>query len=145
MARPRSSGIDYFPHDCDAASDEKIAMLRAEFGNDGYAFYFILLERIYHSSDKRLILDSPLALKVVLDKLMISEDKFSAMMTLAVQINLFNGTAWDRNKTVMSTAIHRRVKRIEQERIRKRKEPSTYPFFQRKNHGKRRIPPLKVK
>jgi hypothetical protein len=47
MAMPLKAGIDYFPHDTDAINDEKIEAMRAEYGNDGYAFYFILLERIY--------------------------------------------------------------------------------------------------
>src|SRR5512146_2683637 len=115
MARPRSDSMDYFPHDCDASGDEKIAMLRAQFGNDGYAFYFILLERIYHAKDKRLLIDTPLALKVLLDRLMVSEERFAEMMSLAVQIKLFNGTAWDREKTIMSTGIFKRAKKVQQE------------------------------
>jgi hypothetical protein len=47
MARPKKEGMDYFPHDTDAVNDEKIEALRLLYGNDGYAFYFILLERIY--------------------------------------------------------------------------------------------------
>ena len=47
MARPQKEGMDYYPHDIDAANDEKIEALRAIYGNNGYAFYFILLERIY--------------------------------------------------------------------------------------------------
>ena len=43
MARPRKEGLDYFPHDTDAASDEKIEALTIIYGAKGYAFYFILL------------------------------------------------------------------------------------------------------
>lgn len=46
MARPLKEGMDYFPHDTDASDDEKIEALRAIYGNDGYAFYFILLDLI---------------------------------------------------------------------------------------------------
>lgn len=49
MARPLKLGLDYFPHDTDSVNDEKIEALRMLFGNDGYAFYFILLERIYRT------------------------------------------------------------------------------------------------
>ncbi|MCY6354344.1 Lin1244/Lin1753 domain-containing protein [Clostridium sp. ZS2-4] len=44
MARPKKLGMDYFPHDCDASNDERVEGLRAVHGDDGYAFYFILLE-----------------------------------------------------------------------------------------------------
>lgn len=51
MARPIKEGMDYFPHDTDASSDEKIELLTGIYGNDGYAFYFIMLERIYRNKD----------------------------------------------------------------------------------------------
>jgi hypothetical protein len=54
MGRPRKEGMDYFPHDVDAVFDEKIEALRTMFGNDGYAFYFISLERIYRSGQGEL-------------------------------------------------------------------------------------------
>lgn len=52
MARPLKLGLDYFPHDTDAWNDDKIEAMRVNFGNDGYAFYFIILERIYSQRSK---------------------------------------------------------------------------------------------
>lgn len=49
MARPFKTGLDYFPHDTDASHDEKIEAMEAEFGLEGYAFVFKLLERIYRA------------------------------------------------------------------------------------------------
>jgi uncharacterized protein DUF4373 len=42
MARPKKKGVDYFPHDC--VSGKTIFILEQKFGNDGYAFWFKLLE-----------------------------------------------------------------------------------------------------
>ncbi len=42
MARPKKKGVDYFPHDCVAG--KTIFILEQKFGNDGYAFWFKLLE-----------------------------------------------------------------------------------------------------
>jgi hypothetical protein len=47
MSRPIKEGLDYFPHDVNSSNDKKIEALRALYGNDGYAFYFIMLEQIY--------------------------------------------------------------------------------------------------
>lgn len=58
MGRPIKQGLDYFPHDTDASSDEKVESLRALYRNDGYAFYFIILERIYRSNNGELNLSS---------------------------------------------------------------------------------------
>lgn len=54
MARPIKEGLDYFPHDTDASTqDDKIETLEASYGNDGYATYFKLLERIYRNGGFR--------------------------------------------------------------------------------------------
>ena len=46
MARPIKAGVDYFPHDTDATSKKTIFTLESMFGNDGYAFWFKLLETL---------------------------------------------------------------------------------------------------
>ena len=47
MARPTKLGLDYFPHDAHTDEDTALQLLEAEFGLDGYAVYFKLLESIY--------------------------------------------------------------------------------------------------
>lgn len=51
MARPRKQTVDYFPHDTDASlsSKETIPALETRWGNDGYAFWFKLLELLGRS------------------------------------------------------------------------------------------------
>jgi len=44
MARPRKQTVDYFPHDTDACGKKTLTILQSKFGNDGYAFWFKLLE-----------------------------------------------------------------------------------------------------
>ena len=44
MARPVRVGVEYFPHDVNAAEKETLFTIQAEYGNDGYAFWFKLLE-----------------------------------------------------------------------------------------------------
>jgi hypothetical protein len=62
MARPKKTGLDYFPFDVDFFSDKKIKRLRASYGNDGVAVYLYLLCEIYRSGyyveyDDDLIVD----------------------------------------------------------------------------------------
>ncbi len=44
MARPKKQVVDYFPHTC--TSGKTIFILEQKWGNDGYAFWFKLLERL---------------------------------------------------------------------------------------------------
>jgi hypothetical protein len=42
MSRPKKQTVDYFPHDCN--HKKTMFILESQFGNDGYAFWFKLLE-----------------------------------------------------------------------------------------------------
>lgn len=44
MARPKKQTVDYFPHI--AANGKTMFILESQFGNDGYAFWFKLLEML---------------------------------------------------------------------------------------------------
>lgn len=46
MARPKKSGVDFFPHDVNATGKKTVYTLESMFGNDGYAFWFKLLETL---------------------------------------------------------------------------------------------------
>ena len=47
MARPKESGLRYFPLDTDWMMDGKIRILRAQYGKEGCLLYLSLLSRIY--------------------------------------------------------------------------------------------------
>lgn len=49
MARPRKTGLDYFPFDCDFFSDEKIVAIAGEFGIKGELCVVKLLCAIYRN------------------------------------------------------------------------------------------------
>ena len=49
MARPSKRTVDYFPHDTDACHRKTLTVLQNRFGNDGYAFWFKLLELLGRS------------------------------------------------------------------------------------------------
>jgi DnaD/phage-associated family protein len=44
MARPQKQTVEYFPHVCDTEDSKTISVLQNKFGNDGYTFWFRLLE-----------------------------------------------------------------------------------------------------
>lgn len=44
----------YFSHDSNARNDEKILMLRAEHGSEGYGIYWVLVEMMFESSGTSL-------------------------------------------------------------------------------------------
>jgi len=44
VARPHKQTVDYFPHDTDASDGKTLTIIQAKYGNDGYAFWFKLLQ-----------------------------------------------------------------------------------------------------
>jgi len=119
MARPLKVGFDYFPHDCDASSDEKIEYLRTLHKNDGYTFYFILLERIYRTDSGKLFLDD-ITKKILSKKIGISFNKFSKILKDCVKISLFDRDEFEKKSFLTSQGIQKRFVEIQAERTRKR-------------------------
>lgn len=127
MARPRKENMDYFPHDTDASSDEKIDAMRALFGNDGYAFYFILCERIYRTSTAELDISKPVLQVPIFKKLLVDKEKFEEMLEAAFELNLFCHDDYMERGVLTSHGIKRRHDEVQQLRnkYRKKKEKQT--------------------
>ena len=50
MARPHKQTVDYFPHDTDTSDGKTVTIIQAKYGNDGYAFWFKMLELLGKSN-----------------------------------------------------------------------------------------------
>lgn len=122
MARPLKKGMEYFPHDVDAVDDEKIEILRKLFGNDGYAFYFIILERIYRTNTGELLIDTELKKKILVAKVGVSLKKFDELLKTSLEYELFSPSCYNDRKALTSNGIMKRVKQVEGERDKWRKE-----------------------
>ncbi|MGE5594152.1 MAG: DUF4373 domain-containing protein [Betaproteobacteria bacterium] len=122
MARPLKEGMDYFPHDTDAVNDEKIEALRALYGNDGYAFYFILLERIYRTAKAELDVSRPAVLAALVSKVGVGREKFEAMLATALEIGCFDAEAYRAREVLTSAGIKRRAAEVQELRERWRRQ-----------------------
>jgi len=136
MARPLKTGLEYFPHDVDASSDEKLVAMRAMHGNDGYAFFFTLLERIYRTEKGALNLSKPVWKAAVVSILNITRDNFEAMMCTAIDVGLFDGNEYAKG-IVTSNGIRDRMDDVvaRRERWRARRADFIKNNISRDNHG----------
>lgn len=108
MARPQKEGMDYFPHDTDAVNDEKIEILRSLYGNDGYAFYFILLERIYRSPNAEIDVSDAETIQVLARKVSVTPDKFAEIMHTALKWGCFCKKTFDERGILTSNGVKKR-------------------------------------
>lgn len=116
MARPIKTGLDYFPHDCDASSDEKIEALRAIHGNDGYAFFFIACERIYRSNNLELIISDAETKQIFAKKVSVTPQKLEEMIQTALKFNCFDRDAYEKRGVLTSCGIKKRAQTVLEKR-----------------------------
>ena len=116
MARPRKTGMDYFPHDTTASGDDKLAALEAVFGNDGYAFYFKVLELVYRGGlspgKTGLSLKNKTMVAVVAKKINVETRQFFAMVEAAVDVGLFDKTAYNKSQVLTSKRIRETIREV---------------------------------
>lgn len=124
MARPVKSGIEYFSHDTDASSDDKIEALRALHGNDGYAFYFIILERIFRTGNPEYSVENDAVFAALLKKIGVSKSKFQNILKSAFDLFLLDRESYETRKVLTSNGIKRRIEGINSKRKRDRDRKS---------------------
>jgi DnaD/phage-associated family protein len=116
MARPQKEGMDYFPHDTDAVNDEKIEALRLLYGNDGYAFYFILLERIYRSKEFELDVSDAETIQILCRKVGVNEEKFNKILATSIKRGCFDRKAYEERQVLTSNGVKKRASVVVEKR-----------------------------
>ena len=139
MARPRKQGLTYFPHDTDACNDEKIHALMALYGAEGYAFYFILLEKVFRTENGRITFGNNTAIKAGLARsICIPLKKFDTILATALEIGAFNKETFDKEGVLTSNGIEKRIIAVNDLRYkeRERKKEKEKERKKRKTPGK---------
>ena len=84
MARPQKQTIDYFPHH---VSDGKTKLiLQNEFGNEGYAFWYQLLELLCESENQFFDYSNPASYRLLLAKTHSTEDTAGKILQLLADL-----------------------------------------------------------
>lgn len=94
MARPRKQTADYFPHDSRASDGDTLTVLQNRFGNDGYAFWFKLLEKLASAEGHFIDCNSPIKWQVLLAKMGVDELRGVEIMNLLVEMKAIDPEIW---------------------------------------------------
>lgn len=122
MARPKKEGMDYFPHDTDSVNDEKVEALRMLYGNDGYAFYFILLERIYRTKNAELDVSDAETMQILSRKVGVTLQEFENMLKTALKRDCFDRNEYEKRGVLTSNGIKKRLAPIMEKREKMRRK-----------------------
>ncbi len=109
MARPQKMGLDYFPHDTDSSSDEKIEALMMLYGTKGYTFYFVLLERIYRTSNFELDISDAETIQILSRKMAITTEEFEQILKSAIKHKCFDVEKYQNEHVLTSNGIKKRA------------------------------------
>ena len=121
MARPRKTGLDYFPHDVDATTDPKIEPALMRYGAAAYAFYFIHLEYCYRSDDLAIDISVAEMREVVQRKLQIDEQQYENILQSFLRHGAFDAEFYNKTGKLTSRGIHKRAEKVLQKRDREAK------------------------
>ena len=100
MARLQKQTVDYFPHDAKASEGDTLTILQSRFGNDGYAFWFKLLEKISSSENHVIDCRNPVKWQLLLAKTLTNEEQGAAIMNLLCELEAIDAQLWRESKII---------------------------------------------
>lgn len=107
MARPKKVGLDYFPFDTDTDQDDKMYMIKAEYGWEGFGIVVKLLCEVYREDGYFMEWDERKA-KIFALKNVIDLDKLNGIMDVCLEEGLFNKKMYEEHQVLTSTGIQKR-------------------------------------
>ena len=95
MARTQKDTVSYFPHDANSCSGDTLTVLQSRFGNDGYAFWFKLLEKLASTDGHYLDVSSQTKWHLLLARTGVNEITGVEIMKLLVEMNAIDRELWE--------------------------------------------------
>jgi hypothetical protein len=92
MARPTQNTVDYFSHDCN--HKQTMYILESRYKNDGYAFWFKLLESLGSAPNHFLDLNDEIACEFLAAKTNLNWSSCDEILTLLAKINAICPDLW---------------------------------------------------
>ena len=100
MARLKKDTVEYFPHDADATAGDTLTALQGQFGNDGYAFWFKLLEKLASSDGHFIDCRVTKRWQVILGRSRVDEDVGLEIMALLAEMHAIDAELWNDYKII---------------------------------------------
>ena len=132
MARPAKVKVDYFPHV--THTGKSIAILETRWGNDGYAFWFKLLELLGDSEDFAYNCNQSADWEYLLAKTRVTDPVALAILDKLAEIGAIDADCWTQ-KIVWSDHFVRNLESVFEKR--KRQAPQKPEFTEQKPDEKK--------
>jgi hypothetical protein len=106
MARPSKNTVDYFPHDC--IHGKTLFIIEQRYGNDGYAFWFKLLENLGSVEGHYLDMDDPVHNEFLRSKTRCEDGFIDDICSLLAKLGAIDKDLWG-NRIIWSQNFVDRV------------------------------------
>lgn len=125
MARPRKTGLDYFP--LDTTLDREVEMLQVAHGAMGFAVLIHAWMEMYKTPDGCLDISSVLQRKTMAKSAYVQDIEWEAVITTCIEVGLFDKDAYN-SGILSSNGVRKRLEKVTEERKRGRDRNTTgYP------------------
>ncbi|MCQ2058698.1 MAG: DUF4373 domain-containing protein [Bacteroidaceae bacterium] len=98
MARPIKTTVEWFPHF--TKSGRTIFILEQRFGNDGYAFWFKLLELLCDSERQQYDCNQQGNWQYLIARSLCSEDQVESMLQTLVELGKIDSELWQEKRII---------------------------------------------
>lgn len=98
MARPKKQTVDYFPHYVKCG--RTIFILESKFGNDGYAFWFKVLEILGESEGHFYDCSNVSSWEFLLAKTRVTEDKAKDIISVLIDLGKIDAELWEKRRVL---------------------------------------------
>ena len=133
MARPRKATVDYFPHVCNHG--QTMFIVEQRYGNDGYAFWFKLLETLGTSEGHYIDLGNPTAWEFLQAKTRLDEGFCTQILDLLAKVGAIDQELWEGRRVVWSQKFVDGIADVYSNR--RAETPPRPSFYNQKPHGAR--------
>ena len=110
MARNQKDTVEYFPHI--AKPGKTIYILENKFGNDGYAFWFKLLELLCQTEGHFLDCSNEMVWQFLVAKTKVSEIPGSEILDLLANLGNIDSELWKQNKVIWCESLILNIKDV---------------------------------
>jgi len=100
MSRPKKQTVDWYPHF--TKHGRSLFIIEDRFGNDGYAFWFKLLEVLGSTEGQAYNLNDPINLEWLVTKCRLPKERIYALLDLCATLGSIDQELWERKRIIWS-------------------------------------------
>lgn len=100
MARPQKLTVNYFTHDVNASNSKTLFILQNKYGNDGYAFWFKLLELLGNTAGHYYSFENPSDWEFLLAKTGVNAALTQEILDTLVNLDAIDSKLLKENKII---------------------------------------------